>query len=70
MRDKDGKGGARGGVCVCVLAHLSLSPLSFPSQFVPTLTTGQDFLHSWRHFLGLQLAGVGERGERGGEMHE
>ena len=35
-------------------------PLPFPLSLrfpfaVPTLTTGHDFLHSWRHFLGLHL---------------
>ena len=25
-------------------------------QSLPVLTTGQDFLHSWRHFLGLHLS--------------
>lgn len=27
-------------------------------QSLPVLTTGQDFLHSWRHFLGLHLSAL------------
>jgi hypothetical protein len=25
-------------------------------HILPILTTGQDFLHSWRHFFGLHLS--------------
>lgn len=34
-------------------ASLLLGPTSM--QSFPSLTTGQDFLHSWLHFLGLHL---------------
>ena len=36
-----------------IKANLLLGPTSI--QSFPSLTTGQDFLHSWLHFLGLHL---------------